>query len=107
MFDFEFNEESQKLTPNIVNILEGGKEHVHLSRSKVYTNPLNEESALVCTGDESTRGAILWDAKSSHSQKITTGQPVLDIELIENPHCATNPFLSCLSENTVRLYKVC
>ena len=107
MFDVHWDEERSQLSPNIVNILEGGNEQVHLSRSKVYTNPLNDECVMVCAGDESTRGAIFWDSKSSHLQSVKTRLPVLDIELIENRHYASNPMMSCLSENTVKLYQVC
>ena len=67
---------------------------------------MNEESVFVCAGDESTNGAIIWDCKSSFSQKIHTRQPVLDIELIENQHLSKDPLLSLLSESTVKLYKM-
>lgn len=89
-----------------MNILERGKRQVHLSRSKLFTNPQNEECVLVCAGDESINGAVLWDANSGHSENIQTGLPVLDIEMIEIPHYANTPLISCLSENIVKLYNV-
>jgi len=107
VFDLEWDDENSLLSPNVVTVLEGGTEHVHLSRSKIYSNSMNEDCVLTCAGDESTNGALIWDSKSSHLQKIVTGQPVLDIELIEYQQYANTPIISCLSENVIKLYKLC
>jgi len=105
VFDFYWDSERSILSPNVINILEGGTEQVHLSRSKIFTNPLNEECVLVCAGEEATRGANIWDSRTSYLQQVATYQPVLDIDLIEN-HYSSSPLLSCLSENAIKLYKV-
>lgn len=93
--------------PNISNIFEGGKEQIHLTKSKIYSNSLKSESILICAADESSNGAIVWDLHSTYQRKVSVRQLVQDIELIENPFYSTSPVMSCLTENAVNFYKIC
>lgn len=75
----------------------------------MYTNPLNEENVILCAGDESSNGVIFWDYNASENTFTTaktSQQPVLDIELIYDAQYDRSPIISCLSETTVKLYKL-
>uniref|UniRef100_A0A8C9P2R2 E3 ubiquitin-protein ligase RFWD3 n=1 Tax=Spermophilus dauricus TaxID=99837 RepID=A0A8C9P2R2_SPEDA len=81
----------------------GGPTCKLLTKSAIFQSPENDGSILVCTGDEASNSALLWDAGSgSLLQDLQTDQPVLDICPFEVNH---NSYLATLTEKTVHFYK--
>lgn len=81
----------------------GGPSCKLLTKSAIFQNPENNGSILVCTGDEASKSALLWDAGSgSLLQDLQADQPVLDICPFEVNH---NSYLATLTEKTVHIYR--
>nr|XP_012627934.1 E3 ubiquitin-protein ligase RFWD3 [Microcebus murinus] len=81
----------------------GGPTCKLLTKSAIFQNPQNDGSILVCTGDEASNSALLWDAGSgSLLQDLKTDQPVLDICPFEVNH---NSYLATLTEKMVLIYR--
>ncbi|KAG3256857.1 ring finger and WD repeat domain 3, transcript variant X2 [Ictidomys tridecemlineatus] len=81
----------------------GGPTCKLLTKSAIFQSPENDGSILVCTGDEASNSALLWDAGSgSLLQDLQTDQPVLDVCPFEVNH---NSYLATLTEKTVHFYK--
>ncbi|XP_047385609.1 E3 ubiquitin-protein ligase RFWD3 isoform X3 [Sciurus carolinensis] len=81
----------------------GGPTCKLLTKSAIFQSPENDGSILVCTGDEASNSALLWDAGSGLLlQDLQTDQPVLDICPFEVNH---NSYLATLTEKTVHFYK--
>jgi len=100
------NENNERvINPNVIEFFEGGTEQVQLSRSRIFAHPFNENSALICAGDESAKGALIWDLSSSSCvQKLKTESPILDMSLL---HCFNNNsyFLTALTGKSLKVYK--
>ncbi|XP_066098979.1 E3 ubiquitin-protein ligase RFWD3 isoform X2 [Saccopteryx bilineata] len=74
-----------------------------LTKNAVFQNPEKNDSLLVCTGDEASHSALLWDAGSgSLLQNLPADQPVLDICPFE---VNQSSYLATLTEKTVQIYK--
>ncbi|KAM8774116.1 E3 ubiquitin-protein ligase RFWD3 [Rhynchonycteris naso] len=74
-----------------------------LTKSAVFQNPEKNDSLLVCTGDEASHSAMLWDAGSgSLLQTLPADQPVLDICPFE---VNQSSYLATLTEKMVQIYK--
>ncbi|XP_066205519.1 E3 ubiquitin-protein ligase RFWD3 isoform X2 [Saccopteryx leptura] len=74
-----------------------------LTKNAVFQNPEKNDSLLVCTGDEASHSAMLWDAGSgSLLQNLPADQPVLDICPFE---VNQSSYLATLTEKTVQIYK--
>ncbi|KAB0383611.1 hypothetical protein FD755_005528 [Muntiacus reevesi] len=81
----------------------GGPSCKLLTKSAIFQNPGNNGSILVCTGDEASKSALLWDAASgSLLQDLQADQPVLDICPFEVNH---NSYLATLTEKMVHIYR--
>ncbi|XP_003481836.1 E3 ubiquitin-protein ligase RFWD3 isoform X1 [Sus scrofa] len=81
----------------------GGPTCKLLTKSAIFQNPENDGSILVCTGDEASNSALLWDAGSgSLLQDLQAHQPVMDICPFEVNH---NSYLATLTEKMVHIYK--
>ncbi|XP_036782815.1 E3 ubiquitin-protein ligase RFWD3 isoform X2 [Manis pentadactyla] len=81
----------------------GGPTCKLLTKSAIFQNPDNDGRILVCTGDEASNSALLWDAGSgSLLQDLQAHQPVLDICPFEVNH---NSYLATLTEKMVHIYK--
>ncbi|EFB22419.1 hypothetical protein PANDA_016934, partial [Ailuropoda melanoleuca] len=81
----------------------GGPTCKLLTKSAIFQNPENDGSILVCTGDEASNSALLWDAGSgSLLQELQADQPVLDICPFEANHSSC---LATLTEKMVHIYR--
>ncbi|XP_025744718.1 E3 ubiquitin-protein ligase RFWD3 isoform X2 [Callorhinus ursinus] len=81
----------------------GGPACKLLTKSAIFQNPENDGSILVCTGDEASNSALLWDAGSgSLLQELQADQPVLDICPFEVNHSS---YLATLTEKMVHIYR--
>ncbi|KAF6079237.1 ring finger and WD repeat domain 3 [Phyllostomus discolor] len=81
----------------------GGPTCKLLTKSAVFQHPGKSGNILVCTGDEASNSALLWDAGSgSLLQNLPTDQPVLDICPFEANHSS---YLATLTEKMVQIYK--
>ncbi|XP_016052021.1 PREDICTED: E3 ubiquitin-protein ligase RFWD3 isoform X2 [Miniopterus natalensis] len=81
----------------------GGRTCKLLTKSAVFQSPEKNGSILVCTGDEASYSALLWDASSgSLLQGLPTDQPVLDICPFEANHSS---YVATLTEKMVQIYK--
>uniref|UniRef100_A0A8C3YBI2 RING-type E3 ubiquitin transferase n=1 Tax=Catagonus wagneri TaxID=51154 RepID=A0A8C3YBI2_9CETA len=81
----------------------GGPTCKLLTKSAIFQNPENDGSILVCTGDEASNSALLWDAGSgSLLQDLQAHQPVLDICPFEVNHSS---YLATLTEKMVHIYR--
>ncbi|XP_030154416.1 E3 ubiquitin-protein ligase RFWD3 [Lynx canadensis] len=81
----------------------GGPTCKLLTKSAIFQNPESDGSILVCTGDEASNSALLWDAGSgSLLQELQADQPVLDICPFEVNH---NSYLATLTEKMVHMYR--
>nr|KAF6407890.1 ring finger and WD repeat domain 3 [Molossus molossus] len=81
----------------------GGRTCKLLTKSAIFQNPEKNGSILVCTGDEASYSALLWDASSgSLLQGLPTDQPVLDICPFEVNHSS---YVATLTEKMVQIYK--
>ncbi|CAG2107099.1 unnamed protein product, partial [Medioppia subpectinata] len=93
------------IEPEVIRRYEGGRQQIKLSRSRIFNNPFNESSALVCAGDEDSKGAIVWDLSSTkYMQQLKTESTVLDISLIENIN-TNSYFMTALTETSIKFYK--
>ena len=100
--DLSFNENA--FDASIVQYFEGGIQQIQLSRSRIFTHPSNEDSLLVCAGDECSGGALIWDFSSNNRmQTIKSETPVLDISLIQSN--SNKYFLTALTDKTLKVYK--
>lgn len=99
------NSQEQKIQPEVVACFEGGKQQIKLSRSRIFSHPSDPNSALVCAGDESSNGALIWDLSSGDClQRLETITPVLDMSLLHNFN--TNQyFMTALTGTSVKFYK--
>ncbi|CAG2161497.1 unnamed protein product [Oppiella nova] len=67
----EDDDDMHVIAPEVVRRFEGGKQQVKLSRSRIFSHPFNENSALICSGDEDSKGALVWDLSSDkYIQKL-------------------------------------
>ncbi|XP_021112362.1 E3 ubiquitin-protein ligase RFWD3 isoform X2 [Heterocephalus glaber] len=81
----------------------GGPTCKLLTKSAIFQSPENDGSILVCTGDEASNSALLWDAGSaSLLQDLQTDHPVLDICPFDVNHSS---YLATLTEKIVHIYK--
>ncbi|XP_005403515.1 PREDICTED: E3 ubiquitin-protein ligase RFWD3 isoform X2 [Chinchilla lanigera] len=81
----------------------GGPTCKLLTKSAIFQSPENDGSVLVCTGDEASNSALLWDASSgSLLQDLQNDHPVLDICPFDVNH---NSYLATLTEKIVHIYK--
>ncbi|XP_023565095.1 E3 ubiquitin-protein ligase RFWD3 [Octodon degus] len=81
----------------------GGPTSKLLTKSAIFQSPENDGSILVCTGDEASNSALLWDAGSgSLLQDLQRDHPVLDICPFDVNH---NSYLATLTEKVVHIYK--
>ncbi|XP_021558676.1 E3 ubiquitin-protein ligase RFWD3 [Neomonachus schauinslandi] len=81
----------------------GGPTCKLLTKSAIFQNPENDGSILVCTGDEASNSALLWDVgRGSLLQELQADQPVLDICPFEVNH---NSYLATLTEKMVHIYR--
>ncbi|XP_039737012.1 E3 ubiquitin-protein ligase RFWD3 isoform X3 [Pteropus medius] len=81
----------------------GGPTCKLLTKSAIFRNPEDDGSILVCTGDEASKSALVWDAGSgSLLQDLQTDQPVLDICPFEVNHSS---YLATLTEKIVHIYR--
>ncbi|XP_075392659.1 E3 ubiquitin-protein ligase RFWD3 isoform X1 [Tenrec ecaudatus] len=81
----------------------GGPTCKLLTKNAIFPSPKNNGSLLVCSGDESSNSALLWDASSgSLLQKLQADQPVLDICPFEVNH---HNYLATLTEKMVYIYR--
>lgn len=81
----------------------GGPTCKLLTKSAIFQSPENDGSVLVCTGDEASKSALLWNAGSGLLlQDLKTDQPVLDICPFE---ANQNSYLATLTEKAVHFYK--
>ncbi|XP_065754991.1 E3 ubiquitin-protein ligase RFWD3 isoform X3 [Phocoena phocoena] len=88
---------------NSVQTFRGGPTCKLLTKSAIFQNPENDGSILVCTGDEMSNSALLWDAGSgSLLQELQANQPVLDICPFQVNH---NSYLATLTEKMVHIHR--
>ncbi|XP_021488240.1 E3 ubiquitin-protein ligase RFWD3 isoform X1 [Meriones unguiculatus] len=81
----------------------GGPTCKLLTKNAIFQSPDNSGNVLVCTGDEASKSALLWNAGSGLLlQNLKTDQPVLDICPFE---ANQNSFLAILTEKIVHIYK--
>nr|XP_058135706.1 E3 ubiquitin-protein ligase RFWD3 isoform X2 [Dasypus novemcinctus] len=81
----------------------GGPTCKLLTKSAIFQSPENDSNILVCTGDEASNSALLWDAGSgSLLQKLQVDQPVLDICPFEVNH---QNYLATLTEKMVHIHR--
>lgn len=81
----------------------GGPTCKLLTKNAIFQNPENDGSVLVCTGDEASNSALIWDAGTGLSlQELRTDQPVLDICPFE---VNQSNFLATLTEKIVSIYR--
>lgn len=81
----------------------GGPTCKLLTKNAIFQNPENDGSILVCTGDEASNSAMVWDASTgSLLQDLRTDQPVLDICPFE---VNQSNYLATLTEKMVRIYR--
>ncbi|XP_028624434.1 E3 ubiquitin-protein ligase RFWD3 isoform X2 [Grammomys surdaster] len=81
----------------------GGPTCKLLTKSAIFQSPENDGNVLVCTGDEASQSALLWNAGSgSLLQNLKTDEPVLDICPFESNQ---NSYLATLTEKIVHIYK--
>lgn len=74
-----------------------------LTKSAIFQSPENNGEILVCTGDEASKSALLWNAGGgSLLQDLKTDQPILDICPFE---VNQNSYLATLTEKIVHIYK--
>ena len=93
------------IEPEVIGCFEGGKQQIKLSRSRIFGHPSNENSALICAGDESSKGALIWDLSSGKCiQKLVTETPVLDMSFLHNIN-NNNYFMSALTDTSVKFYQ--
>ncbi|KAM6176457.1 E3 ubiquitin-protein ligase RFWD3 [Erethizon dorsatum] len=86
-----------------VQTFPGGPTCKLLTKSAIFQSPENDGSILVCTGDEASNSALLWDAGSgSLLQDLQNDHPVLDICPFDVNH---NSYLATLTEKIVHIYK--
>ena len=94
-----------KIEPEVVSCFEGGRQQVKLSRARIFSHPSNHNSALVCAGDEASKGALIWDLSSGKCvQRLESQSPVLDISLLHNIN-TNNHFITTLTDTSVKFYK--
>lgn len=85
-------------------MFEGGTSQVQLSKSRIFAHPLHEKSSLICAGDESSKGVLIWDSNSGNCvQKLVSENPILDLSLTNE--LDSNYFLSALTEKAVKVYR--
>ncbi|XP_014444927.1 E3 ubiquitin-protein ligase RFWD3 [Tupaia chinensis] len=81
----------------------GGPTCKLLTKSAIFQSPENNGSILVCTGDEASKSALLWDAGSgSLLQDLKTDQPVLDVCPFE---VNSSSYLATLTEKMVHIHR--
>ncbi|XP_068383928.1 E3 ubiquitin-protein ligase RFWD3 isoform X1 [Eschrichtius robustus] len=86
-----------------IQTFRGGPTCKLLTKSAIFQNPENDGSILVCTGDEVSNSALLWDAGSgSLLQELQADQPVLDICPFQVNH---NSYLATLTEKMVHIHR--
>nr|XP_012805329.2 E3 ubiquitin-protein ligase RFWD3 isoform X1 [Jaculus jaculus]XP_044986141.1 E3 ubiquitin-protein ligase RFWD3 isoform X1 [Jaculus jaculus] len=88
---------------NPVQTFFGGPSCKLLTKNAIFQSPENDGSVLVCTGDEASNSALLWNAGSgSLLQELKTDQPIVDICPFEVNHSS---YLATLTEKSVLIYK--
>eukprot|EP00073_Rattus_norvegicus_P055862 XP_341691.7 PREDICTED: E3 ubiquitin-protein ligase RFWD3 isoform X1 [Rattus norvegicus] len=81
----------------------GGPTCKLLTKSAIFQSPENDGSVHVCTADEASQSALVWNAGSgSLLQNLKTDEPVLDICPFETNQ---NSYLATLTEKIVHIYK--
>ncbi|RWS31289.1 E3 ubiquitin-protein ligase RFWD3-like protein [Leptotrombidium deliense] len=95
----------QRVRPQVVRQFKAGNQAVHLSRSRMFPNPSDEDSSLICAGDEASNGTLIWDLKtSSIMQTLNSSSPVFDLSIM-NLRNNDATILSTLTEKSLSVYK--
>ncbi|UXI17879.1 hypothetical protein NH340_JMT03822 [Sarcoptes scabiei] len=103
----DFSNEISQSNPPIVKKIEGtSSDQILLSRSRIFQNPVNYDSVLVCSND-GIAGAKIWDHHLRFCQPINLDSNVFDFELINTKSSeeSTN-LLSCLTEESLKIFKI-
>ncbi|XP_013784498.2 E3 ubiquitin-protein ligase RFWD3-like [Limulus polyphemus] len=92
-----------KCACNVVQVLHGGQKQIQISRSRLFPNPKDDTSVVVCGGDESAKAALLWNVSSGKCfQRLQANSPILDITTLN----INNKFyLATLTERMLDVYK--
>jgi hypothetical protein len=100
------NEDNEHvINPHVIESFEGGTQQIQLSRTRIFAHPSNENSSLICAGDESTKGALIWDLSSSACiQKLNTELPILDMSLVQSSS-NNEYYMTALTEKSLKIYK--
>ncbi|KAH9491299.1 RING finger and WD repeat domain-containing protein 3 [Dermatophagoides farinae] len=106
ILDLEYDDQTSNIVPHIINILESGNQQVHLSQCRIFTNPNDEDSVLICAPDDSAQGVMIWDYENRFTQPIRTNMINYDFGLIPRHHSSPSGLLSCLGEKMIKLYKM-
>ncbi len=98
-------EGTSKLDSEIVGCFEGGNSQLQLTKSRLFSHPMKENTTLLCSGDESSNGALIWDINSGNMiQKLTTETPVFDMSLIRDVNTDSH-YLAALTDSKLKVYK--
>ncbi|XP_076371243.1 mutagen-sensitive 302 [Tachypleus tridentatus] len=92
-----------KCVCNVVQVLHGGQKQIQISRSRLFPDPKDDTSVVVCGGDESAKAALLWSVSTGKCfQRLQADSPILDIATatFNNKFC-----LATLTERTLNVYK--
>lgn len=101
----DFTITGNEIQYNLLNTYLGGSQSRHLITSKLFPHPDNLNSVLVVSGDEDTRGALVWEKDNEKPiQKFNFQNVVFDIAFYK-PHQSSEPILSLLTERYLHLYK--
>eukprot|EP01027_Heterolobosea_sp_BB2_P017398 GEZU01024652.1.p1 GENE.GEZU01024652.1~~GEZU01024652.1.p1 ORF type:complete len:292 (-),score=39.62 GEZU01024652.1:30-905(-) len=75
-----------------------------LSRSIIFSNPLDSGKTLVCSGDEGQKQAILWDTESGEivHRFAAHSSPVLDVKSFSTTTITTTAIASAPAATTTR-----
>ncbi|KAF8766457.1 E3 ubiquitin-protein ligase RFWD3 like protein [Argiope bruennichi] len=77
--EFALDQSSENVVCNPIQMIQGGRSQLQLTRSKLLRHPDNPSSLLVCAGDEDSHGALVWDGSSGKClDTLRTEYPVLD-----------------------------
>ena len=102
--NFVYDDDNDIIVTDVANLFEGGTSQVQLSKSRIFAHPLHEKSSLICAGDESSKGVLIWDSNSGNCvQKLVSENPILDLSLTNE--LDSNYFLTALTEKAVKVYR--
>lgn len=98
---------TNEIMPTVVQAWEGGKRQTLLTRSRLAGHPTQRGGVIMsaCEEDEFT-GACLWSYPSGERSQIITNSLVRDVLPIDVERTGRPTLVSCLVDNTVKLYKI-